>query len=69
MVFADLIGIAGMAHGTCPCPGVMGHEFCGIIEEVGAEVRNFQKGDRVIAPFIGGRGTCNHCREGLPHVC
>ena len=52
-----------------PLPWVMGHEFCGVVETVGAEVRHFQKGDRVIAPFIGGRGTCDHCREGLPHMC
>ena len=52
-----------------PLPWVMGHEFCDIVEEIGTEVRNFKKGDRVIAPFIGGRGTCKHCREGLPHMC
>ena len=52
-----------------PLPWVLGHEFCGVIEEVGAQVRHFKKGDRVIAPFIGGRGTCEPCRKGLPHMC
>ncbi|MGB0785691.1 MAG: alcohol dehydrogenase catalytic domain-containing protein [Alphaproteobacteria bacterium] len=52
-----------------PLPWVLGHEFCGIVKEVGKAVRHVKKGDRVIAPFIGGRGTCNFCRSGLPHMC
>ena len=54
---------------TLPLPWVMGHEFCGILVEVGSQVHNFKVGDRVIAPFIGGRGTCESCRQGLPHMC
>ncbi len=32
-------------------PLVMGHEFMGIVEEVGSEIRNLQRGDRVVVPF------------------
>ena len=30
---------------------IMGHEFTGIVEEVGSEVKHFQKGDQVVSPF------------------
>ena len=47
----------------------MGHEWMGIVEEVGAEVRSIKKGDRVISPFLISDGTCEFCREGLPSSC
>ena len=50
-------------------PFVMGHEFCGIIEEVGKDVTKFKKGDRVIVPFLHGCGSCEHCMEGNQNVC
>ncbi|HKV53599.1 MAG TPA: alcohol dehydrogenase catalytic domain-containing protein, partial [Candidatus Binataceae bacterium] len=50
-------------------PLVMGHEFCGVIEEVGKEVHNFKKGDRVLVPFSQGDGICDYCRSGQSHVC
>ena len=50
-------------------PHVLGHEFCGVIEEVGAEVRNFAAGDRVIVPFSQGEGGCEQCRQGMQNVC
>lgn len=37
---------------------VLGHEFMGIVEEVGPEVRNLKRGDRVIVPFPV---ACGHC--------
>jgi threonine dehydrogenase-like Zn-dependent dehydrogenase len=36
----------------------MGHEWMGIVEEVGAQVRTIEKGDRVISPFLISDGTC-----------
>ena len=39
-------------------PHVLGHEFCGVVEEVGAEVKRFKAGDRVIVPFSQGEGSC-----------
>ena len=54
---------------TPALPLVMGHEFCGVVEEVGAQVRNFKPGDRVLVPFSQGEGTCEYCRTGNSHVC
>ncbi|MCQ6279504.1 zinc-binding dehydrogenase [Bacillus sp. EB600] len=53
---------------SAPTP-IMGHEFSGIVEEVGKNVRNFKKGDRVIIPFSGSDGTCPHCLKGNSHLC
>jgi threonine dehydrogenase-like Zn-dependent dehydrogenase len=47
----------------------MGHEFIGIVEEVGREVRTVKKGDLVIAPFAISDGTCEFCHEGLHTSC
>src|SRR6266516_1937455 len=47
----------------------MGHEWMGMVEEVGAEVRTLKKGDRVISPFLISDGTCEFCRAGLPSSC
>jgi threonine dehydrogenase-like Zn-dependent dehydrogenase len=47
----------------------MGHEWMGIVEEVGAEVRTIKKGDRVISPFLTSDGTCEFCRAGLQSSC
>jgi D-arabinose 1-dehydrogenase-like Zn-dependent alcohol dehydrogenase len=54
---------------TPSLPLVMGHEFCGVVEEVGKEVRNFKRGDRVLVPFSQGEGSCEYCRTGNSHVC
>jgi threonine dehydrogenase-like Zn-dependent dehydrogenase len=49
--------------------GPIGHEFIGVVEERGAEVRGVAKGDFVIAPFIYCDGTCAHCRAGVTSQC
>lgn len=46
-----------------------GHEFVGIIEEVGSEVRGLRPGEAVIAPFVCSDGTCEFCRAGLQTSC
>jgi threonine dehydrogenase-like Zn-dependent dehydrogenase len=46
-------------------PGPIGHEFVGVVEDVGSEVHNVAKGDFVIAPFAYSDGTCPHCRHGI----
>src|SRR3954469_5596750 len=43
-------------------PGPIGHEFVGVVEDVGAEVTDIKKGDLVIAPFAFSDGTCPNCR-------
>lgn len=47
----------------------MGHEFIGVVEEVGSEVSGFRSGDVVVAPFLISDGTCEFCREGLTSSC
>jgi alcohol dehydrogenase len=49
--------------------GRMGHEFMGVVEEVGPEVTGVRPGDRVIAPFAFSDGTCAFCAEGLHTSC
>lgn len=47
----------------------MGHEFLGVVEDVGAEVRSVSRGDVVIAPFVYADGTCGYCLDGLHTSC
>src|SRR4051812_3263472 len=47
----------------------MGHEFIGLVEAVGADVRRVKTGDLVVAPFAWSDGTCVFCREGLQTSC
>src|SRR3954467_7720947 len=47
----------------------MGHEFIGIIEDTGADVRTVKRGDLVVAPFAWSDGTCIFCRAGLQTSC
>ncbi len=49
--------------------GPIGHEFIGVVEEVGSEVHAIKKGDLVIAPFTYCDGTCATCRAGWPSNC
>lgn len=46
-----------------------GHEFIGIVEAVGQDVRGIRPGDRVIAPFVSSDGTCEYCRANLQTSC
>ncbi|MDF2680434.1 MAG: alcohol dehydrogenase [Brevibacillus sp.] len=48
---------------------ILGHEFTGVVEEVGKNVTRFKKGDRVIAPFSGSEGTCPQCQQGHTNIC
>jgi threonine dehydrogenase-like Zn-dependent dehydrogenase len=64
---SDLWFYRGMANWE---PGWRtGHEWMGIVAEVGPEVRTVKPGDRVIAPFAFSDGTCEFCREGLMTSC
>jgi threonine dehydrogenase-like Zn-dependent dehydrogenase len=47
----------------------MGHEFMGIVEDTGADVRSVKPGDFVLSPFLWSDGTCVFCREGLQTSC
>lgn len=59
-------------HGTIPgiLPGmIIGHEYVGVVEEVGPLVRNFKRGDRVVGAFHVACGTCRLCRRGAYNQC
>lgn len=47
----------------------MGHEFIGVVEDVGAEVTTVKPGDVVLAPFVYSDGRCDFCAEGLHTSC
>ena len=49
--------------------GPIGHEFVGVVEQVGAEVHGITEGDLVVAPFTYSDGTCAHCRAGVTSQC
>lgn len=46
-----------------------GHEFVGVVEEVGADVRSVSCGDAIISPFAWSDGSCEFCRENLQTAC
>lgn len=50
-------------------PRPMGHEFVGVVEEVGRSVRSVRPGDFVIAPFYVCDGTCANCLNGVSQHC
>jgi threonine dehydrogenase-like Zn-dependent dehydrogenase len=59
-------------HGLVPDTRVgctFGHEFTGVVEEVGSEVKTLHAGDRVVVPFNIACGTCFACRRGLTANC
>jgi threonine dehydrogenase-like Zn-dependent dehydrogenase len=47
----------------------IGHEYVGIVQEVGKEVRTVRPGDFVVTPFVASDGTCPNCLAGLQSVC
>ena len=49
--------------------GSIGHEYIGVVEEVGADVKELKKGDFVIAPFTFNDGTCPACKAGFQSNC
>ncbi|MEM7547319.1 MAG: zinc-dependent alcohol dehydrogenase family protein [Pseudomonadota bacterium] len=50
-------------------PQIPGHEYCGVVEEVGPRVSFWKPGDRVIAPVILGCGQCMACSSGHQTTC
>lgn len=57
-------GIQGM-----DAPTAMGHEYCGVVVEVGSEVKNVRPGQFVVGSFALSDNTCPHCTFGFPSSC
>jgi len=64
---SDLWPYRGLQPITEPTP--MGHEYCGIVEEVGSEVRIIKPGQFVIGSFFASDNTCPHCQVGYQTSC
>jgi alcohol dehydrogenase len=64
---ADLFPLHGMTPGFDPGT-ILGHEFTGVITEVGDEV-DLEVGQRVVSSSMTSDGTCTHCRAGRPAQC
>jgi threonine dehydrogenase-like Zn-dependent dehydrogenase len=64
---SDLWSYRGISPVSEPTP--MGHEYCGIVEEVGSEVRTIKPGQFVVGSFFVSDNTCPHCRAGYQSSC
>ena len=60
---------AWRGHDPVPLPMTPGHEFAGVVSEVGPQVTGWAVGDRVTVPFVLGCGRCELCRAGEQNVC
>jgi threonine dehydrogenase-like Zn-dependent dehydrogenase len=49
--------------------GPIGHEFIGVVTDVGSALTGLAEGDLVVAPFVYSDGTCPHCLAGWPSNC
>jgi threonine dehydrogenase-like Zn-dependent dehydrogenase len=59
---SDLLPYRGAEEVTEPTP--MGHEYCGIVEDVGSAVTSVKPGQFVIGSFFASDNTCPHCKAG-----
>jgi threonine dehydrogenase-like Zn-dependent dehydrogenase len=64
---SDLWPYRGISPVTQPTP--MGHEYCGIVEQVGGAVTSVKPGQFVIGSFFASDNTCPHCRAGYQTSC
>ena len=65
---SDLWPYRGIGNFAEP-PNPMGHEYCGIVEEVGKEVRNTKRGQFVVGSFAASDNTCVICHDGYQSSC
>ncbi len=64
---SDLWPYRGIQEVTEPTP--MGHEYCGVVEEVGSAVKSVKPGQFVVGSFFASDNTCPHCRHGYQTSC
>src|SRR6266571_3785889 len=64
---SDLWDYRGINPITQPKP--MGHEYCGIVEEIGRAVTSIKRGQFVIGSFFASDNTCLNCQAGYPSGC
>ena len=64
---SDLWPYRGISPVDRPTP--MGHEYCGIVEEVGSAVRSVKRGQFVIGSFFASDNTCPNCQAGYQTSC
>jgi threonine dehydrogenase-like Zn-dependent dehydrogenase len=64
---SDLWPFRGLNDSTAPM--AMGHEYCGIVEEVGSAVTGVRPGQFVVGSFVLSDNTCPHCRFGFQSSC
>jgi threonine dehydrogenase-like Zn-dependent dehydrogenase len=64
---SDLWSYRGLEE--APEGQVMGHEWLGVVEDLGTDVDTLDEGDVVVAPFAFVDGTCAACRRGQPSLC
>lgn len=76
LIRVSCVGICGsdqhVFHGMHPLvrpPLVQGHEFSGVIEDIGSEVEGLSSGNLVTVQPAGGCGDCANCRDDLPGQC
>ncbi|WP_273688573.1 zinc-dependent alcohol dehydrogenase family protein [Ketogulonicigenium vulgare] len=50
-------------------PMAMGHEYCGVVLEIGAAVKNVKVGDFVVGSFVLSDNSCPHCKHGFQSSC
>ncbi len=72
------IAAAGLCHSDLsvingdrprPMPMALGHEAAGVVEELGPDVTDLQRGDHVVVVFVPSCGHCAPCAEGRPALC
>src|ERR687884_2144814 len=66
---SDLWPYRGIGLGPDAAPTPMGHEYCGIVEEVGSAVSSIKAGKFVIGSFFASDNTCPNCQAGYQSSC
>lgn len=64
----DLHYLKGLPTAMKP-PIILGHEISGVVDKLGANVKTFKEGDRVLIPPVFACGVCEYCRSGRGTIC